>query len=283
MNHVTESTGPYHCALFVQVSAVLPRPSLDEYAKSSDDFDMSVNEASVLGGSHRTNHGHVSDAIGLRILGGLVLPGQQLPNEAELVVELGVGRGAVREAVKALEAKGLLESRPRTGTRVREREAWNFLDADVLRWQRATDPERLAEGLSDLRGAVEPQAASLAAARATRRDIEAVEDAFGRMTAASQDDPRAFVQADMDFHLGVLRATHNDLFVALGHAVGVALFGSFEKGMQAPGAVAASLPRHELVLSAIRLGDAQAASAAAAGLVATSIHDIAVAGPWEAR
>jgi DNA-binding FadR family transcriptional regulator len=244
---------------------------------------MSVSEASVLGGAHRTNHGHVSDAIGLRILEGRVLPGQQIPNEGELVAELGVGRGAVREAVKALEAKGLLESRPRTGTRVRGREAWNFLDADVLRWQWATDPERLADGLSDLRGAVEPHAASLAAMRATVQDIEALEDAFARMTAAAQDQPRAFVQADMDFHLAVLGASHNDLFVSLGHAVGVALFGSFEKGMQAPGAVAASLPRHELVLNAIRVGAAQSASAAALDLVATSIHDIAVAGPWGAR
>lgn len=242
---------------------------------------MTVAEQRARSGPSHTKRRHASDALGLRILKGEVEPGEQLPNETDLVAELGVGRGAVREAVKALEAKGLLESRPRTGTRVKDRDQWNFLDADVLRWMRVTRPDRLAEELSDLRGAIEPQAAALAARRATKEDLDAIVSAYHRMSAAALNESATFVEADMDFHLAILEGTHNDLFVSLGHAIGVALFDSFHKGMEAPGAVRASLPRHELVLNAIRVGDGHAASAAALGLVATSMHDISVAGPWE--
>jgi len=226
----------------------------------------------------RTQHGHVADALGRRILGGRRLSGERLPNEAELCAELGVGRGALREAVKSLEAKGLLESRPRIGTRVTDREQWNFLDADVLRWVRETRPDELARDLADLRQSVEPGAAALAAVRASPDDVTGIERAYAEMVrAAASTTLEGFATADLAFHLAVLKAAHNDLFTSLGHAVEVALLGSFMTGMQAPGAVEASMPKHELLLSAIRVGDPGAASAASAGLVAASVHDFAVA------
>ena len=84
--------------------------------------------------SRRSLHGQVAHDIGRRILGGLVKPGELLPSETELSQRLGVSRTALREAIKVLAGKGLIESRPKTGTRVRPRESWNFLDPDVLTW-----------------------------------------------------------------------------------------------------------------------------------------------------
>ena len=76
-------------------------------------------------------HGRIVHAIGRRILSGDLRPGDLLPAEPDL----GASRTVVREAVKVLAAKGLVESRPKTGTRVRPRDAWNLLDPDVLAWQ----------------------------------------------------------------------------------------------------------------------------------------------------
>ena len=83
-------------------------------------------------------HGRLVEQIGRRILGGELAPGAMLPREAELVQELGISRTAVREAIKVLAAKGLVESRQKLGMRVRPERAWNLLDPDVLAWQAAS-------------------------------------------------------------------------------------------------------------------------------------------------
>ena len=224
---------------------------------------------------HRTRHGHVTDALGIRIVDGRVQPGQTLPIESSLRAELGVGRSALREAVKALEAKGLVESRPRTGTRVRPRDRWNFLDSDVLRWMQESDSPRLLKDLADLRRSIEPGAARLAAERATEEDCASLHHAYDRMqTAGRSKGLEGFSEADLEFHRALLSACHNDLYVSLGHAVEIALRGSFERGMAVPGAVSASIPRHALILSAIMVRDGDAASAAATGLIDAAVRDI---------
>lgn len=102
--------------------------------------------------SRRSLHGQVAHDIGRRILGGLVKPGELLPSETELSQRLGVSRTALREAIKVLAGKGLIESRPKTGTRVRPRETWNFLDPDVLTWAfDGNTPEHYVDELYELR------------------------------------------------------------------------------------------------------------------------------------
>src|SRR5262249_56146540 len=93
----------------------------------------------------RGQHGRVVHTMGTRIAGGDLAPGEPLPTEEQLVGELGVGRSALREAMKVLGGKGLVESRTRAGTRVRPREAWHLMDPDVLGW-----PYRTAPTLPDL-------------------------------------------------------------------------------------------------------------------------------------
>src|SRR5205809_5241457 len=120
-------------------------------------------------------HGRIVHAIGRRILSGDLRPGDLLPAEPDL----GASRTVVREAVKVLAAKGLVESRPKTGTRVRPRDAWNLLDPDVLAWQReGASPAQFLRKLTEVRRIVEPAAAELAAERASSRELAGVEDAY---------------------------------------------------------------------------------------------------------
>ena len=80
-------------------------------------------------------HDQVVDHLGQAIVHAELAPGATLPNEADLGTQLGVSRTVIREAVKVLAAKGLIEVRPKTGTRVLSRDQWNLLDPDVLAWQ----------------------------------------------------------------------------------------------------------------------------------------------------
>ncbi|PYR54549.1 MAG: hypothetical protein DMF91_26490, partial [Acidobacteria bacterium] len=154
--------------------------------------------------------------------------------------DLGASRTVVREAVKVLAAKGLVESRPKTGTRVRPRDAWNLLDPDVLAWQQdgAVD-DALLRKLTEVRRIIEPAAAELAAARADAQDVAALEDAFQQMEHTAQaragTDFESFVQADMKFHLVILQACRNDLLEQMSRVVYSALLVSFRSTSRLPG------------------------------------------------
>ena len=110
--------------------------------------ERSDREMTDLGYPRRGLHGRVVDELGREIVGGRWMAGSPLPNEDDLAAELGVSRTVVRESIKVLQAKGLVEVRPRTGTRVRARRAWHLLDADVVGWLFA-DMER-GEDLREL-------------------------------------------------------------------------------------------------------------------------------------
>lgn len=223
-----------------------------------------VHDPLSRGARPHTTHAHVVDHLGLRILSGEVRPGTALPVEADLAHELGVSRGALREAVRVLVAKGLLEVRPRTGTRVRARDEWNFLDRDVLRWQQQTDQNRLLRNLTELRHAVEPEAARQAAARAGDDELASLREAYGAMAAAVDDaDVDRFNAADLAFHRALLRASGNDLFGSLEQAIEVSLRESFVALSAKPGASKAVLPLHRAVLDAVAARDPDLAAAAA--------------------
>ncbi|MER5177264.1 FadR/GntR family transcriptional regulator [Streptomyces sp. NPDC002896] len=221
-------------------------------------------------------HQRVVDELGLRIVGGAWEPGQPLPVEDVLATEIGVSRGALREAVKALVAKGMLDVRPRTGTRVLPPEHWNHLDRDVLRWQQAGDSAALLRDTGELRRIVEPEAARLAAGRADPGDIQALYDALAAMEAAAARPGRSgYVEADTAFHRALLDASGNRLLGSLGRAIDIALEHSFAVSTQTPGAVEASLPAHRAVVEAVEGGDPAAASAAVLGIIDSAEREIA--------
>jgi DNA-binding FadR family transcriptional regulator len=226
-----------------------------------------VNE---LGFPRRGLHGRVVDELGRRVVGGQWSAGSPLPNEDDLAADLGVSRSVVREAIKVLQAKGLVEVRPKTGTRVRARRAWHLLDADVVGWLYA-DLER-GDELGDLREfhevrvTIEAAAARLAAGRRTDEQLAEIE-ANERRVEAAWAEPVARRAADLDFHSAVVEAADNSLLAHVGALIRVALEatgtpadGDSEVARRAT-ALRASVAR------AIRAGDADAAEAAMSALV----------------
>ncbi|MEU1054205.1 FCD domain-containing protein [Streptomyces sp. NPDC005876] len=223
-----------------------------------------------------TMHQRVVDELGRRITGGAWGPGDALPVEDALAAEIGVSRGVVREAVKALVAKGMLRVRPRTGTRVLPPGQWNHLDRDVLRWQQAGDAAALLRDTGELRRIVEPEAARLAAGRAGPDDVRVLYAALAAMeTAAAQPGRRGYVEADIAFHRALLDASGNRLLGSLGRAVDIALEHSFQVSTRTPGAVEASLPGHRAVVRAVEARDPEAAAAAVLAIVEAAEQEIA--------
>jgi DNA-binding FadR family transcriptional regulator len=223
--------------------------------------------------SRRSLHGQVAHDIGRQILGGMVKPGDLLPNETELSQRLGVSRTALREAIKVLAGKGLIESRPKTGTRVRPRKSWNFLDPDVLAW--AVDgatAKQFVDELYELRRVIEPAAAAFAAERAKPDDIAQMEAALMRM-AAQGDEDGSDTGGDIAFHNAVLQASDNELFRSLGSVVEVALAISLRLSMRRH-RFGEFLELHRAVLEAIRRRDVDGAREAMKRAIEVSKHEL---------
>lgn len=188
------------------------------------------------------------------------------PTEAELAKQHGVSRSVTREAVKMLTAKGLVSARPRQGTIIQPASAWNLFDADVLRWllERKFSFDLLRQ-FNELRIAIEPQAAVLAAMRATAEDHRAIDAGLARMVAAEngQDDPLA---ADIAFHVAILHATGNPFYIQFRDLVETALRTSIRFTNRIKGRTA-SIEDHSAVRDAILRGDAEVARTAMRHLI----------------
>jgi len=148
-----------------------------------------------------------------RIVNGELSPGDYLPPEQELCQMLGIGRSTLREAMGILESKGLLERQRGVGVRIIDgilQAASSTLQL-VMKWRRIS---LSSEDLYDVRRLYEIQAAAWAAERATQEEIAALGAACDKLRAA-REDIAAFVEADMEFHLALARATHNSAVLLL--------------------------------------------------------------------
>ncbi|WP_201644137.1 FadR/GntR family transcriptional regulator [Paraburkholderia metrosideri] len=211
-------------------------------------------------------HGRVAHLLATAILRGDYAPESILPREAELMETFGVSRTVLREALRTLTSKGLIESRPRVGTRVRPKPAWNLLDVDVLDWySRVAEPMTFALKLQEMREMIEPYAASLAASSYTDHTFRALESAHAAMVAARNVDE--WVRADLLFHLSVLTACSNELLIPLGTLIERTLEAQLRLNAKRAEVFNASLAEHTAVFDAIRVRDASAARAAMAGLL----------------
>ncbi|MGK9231591.1 FadR family transcriptional regulator [Inquilinus limosus] len=223
--------------------------------------------------SRRSLHGQIAYDIGVRIVRGDIPPGTVLPNESDLSTQFSVSRTALREAIKVLAAKGLVESRPKTGTRVRPRSEWNMLDPDLLAWQFATQPmERLAKDLFEIRQIIEPAAAAMAAERGDDGQREAISRAFADMEAAPDGD--ASVEPDLRFHQSILAASNNEFLQPLGALIETAMASSFRITNNAPGALQVSLPLHRAVRDAILAREPETARKAMRVLLEDAAQDM---------
>lgn len=223
--------------------------------------------------SARGVHGQTVEALAERILSHRLPEGAILDLPA-LREELDVSLTALREALKVLTAKGLIDARQKRGTFVRPREAWNMLDVDVMRWQAAAAPDPdLFTNLTEVRGFVEPAAAKLAAERRTEADVAALDDALRRMSGAGSDLAE-MVAADLDFHRLLLNATHNTVLEQIGQVIAIGLA---ERDKLVHGADPADdpIPSHQEVLEAVRAREPERAELAMRQLVDKSSADLA--------
>ena len=196
-------------------------------------------------------HGNTVDYLGSAIVAGRFGSGGSLPPEPLLCEELGVSRTVVRESVKSLVAKGLIQTGPKVGTRVLPGDQWNWFDPDVIAWQAKAGltPEFIRD-LQDLRLIVEPAAVKLAAQRWVATDIVEIEDAFAGMKRAVEGGGD-YVTFDLRFHQGLLRATHNRLLLQMGQALSALLRTSFEISTVKKDGPRNSLSMHRAVLDAV--------------------------------
>jgi GntR family transcriptional regulator, galactonate operon transcriptional repressor len=186
------------------------------------------------------------------------------------VARFEVSRTTFREAMKTLAAKGLVEIRPKTGTRVRAPEHWHHTDPDLMVWQYETGPsQRFLNALADLRRVLEPAAAARAAARATPDEVERIARAYQAM-CDTIGDKAAHGEADRRFHEAIFAATHNFMLARMIDLITIGIYGNT---VSAPDSIVAgqrrSLPYHAAVLEAIRAGDPVRASGAVERLLDT--------------
>ncbi|WP_210507640.1 FadR/GntR family transcriptional regulator [Naasia sp. SYSU D00057] len=207
-------------------------------------------------------HAELVEQLGLRIVRGDWPPGTRIDVDA-LEPVLGASKTAIREALRVIREKGLIDSWPKRGTFVRDREAWKLLDGDVILWRREArrDDDRLLSELSQLRDVIEPASARLAAQYRTDDDLAALERSFSEFAAAGQDVGR-LAAADREFHRHLLRATHNELMIRLDVVVVHAL-DARNRIQHHPGAPWMDpVPDHRRVLEAVIAGNPDEAEAA---------------------
>ena len=207
-------------------------------------------------------HGNTVDFLGEAIVAGRYGDGGAMPPEPSLCEELGVSRTVVRESVKSLVAKGLVQTGPKVGTRVMPSEHWNWFDPDVIAWQvKAGLTPEFVRDLQDLRLIVEPAAIRMAAQRATAADVVALR---ANIQAHRDSLPRLdeFLAHDMAFHRALARISGNPIFPAIVEALFQWASADYRPLVRAPGAELLTLEEHSRVVDAIAAGDADAAAAA---------------------
>ena len=219
-------------------------------------------------------HGEVVHTIGVQIVGGTLQPGDPLPPEDQLIADLAVSRTVLREAVRVLAAKGLVEARPKIGTRVRARAEWNILDPDVLSWRlEASHDSRLYEETNEVRLAIEPLAARLAATRATEEETGEIAAAYAAMEEGVKDQA-AYLAADLRFHERILASSHNELLGHLAVVLRAVLRTTFELTTTPARSRRRALPLHKAILDRIAARDEAGAEEATRTLIADTAADI---------
>jgi DNA-binding FadR family transcriptional regulator len=212
--------------------------------------------------------------IGQRIVRGELPPGTLLPNVEALSASYGVSRTVMREVLKVLAGKGMVESRPRTGTRIRPRGDWNFLDPDILSWRygSAVHPDDV-RALFELRRGIEPLAGALAAKRATAAEIDELKRYYAIMEEHADDGER-FAEPDLAFHQLIMRMTGNELIGSLASLIEAALVMSFRLSNANPLGQRPSLPLHRQVVDCIEMGDSEGAQTALLALLDGAEADV---------
>lgn len=204
----------------------------EEKAEAPTNSLIDVEPLFVTGRSR--GHGSLAQRMAIAIVKGEFAAGELLPNEERASASFGVSRSAYREAMRTLAAKGLVVALPKVGTRIAPRGAWQLLDPDVLGWHFEAEPsESFVRDLFELRNAVQPTAAILAAQRRDDEDVSQLADALARM-ARSAPNSGGWLNAIVSFHKGVLLATKNKAIASLSPAISANIRWSMKLQMSLP-------------------------------------------------
>lgn len=222
----------------------------------------------------RRIHGTVARAIGIEIMGGARQPGDVLGGEIEASEALGISRTAYREAIRILAAKGLVESRPKAGTRILPRARWNLLDPEVLAWAfDGEPPDHFVRDLFELRAVIEPAACSFAALRRDEDDLAVMREALQemRLHGLATGEGRA---ADQRFHRAILTAARNEPLGVLASSVGAAVSWTTVFKHRRWALPRDPLPDHIAVFEAVEAGKSDAAGKAMRELLRLALADM---------
>lgn len=225
--------------------------------------------------SSRGLHGQVLDRIGLAICGSEIIPGTVI-TILELERDYGVSRSVVREVLRVLEALGLVVSRRRVGVVALPPTSWNLYDSKIIRWRLAS-PARIAQlrSLTELRLAVEPEAARLAAIRAPLINAGELMGVAGKLWVAGEGDDQAeFVNLDIQFHRLILSSSGNEMFERLSTVVTEMLAGRWNYGLAPAHTHLEALQLHVDVASAIQRGLPDAAHDAMLAVMQRTMHEV---------
>ncbi|MGV2079566.1 MULTISPECIES: FadR/GntR family transcriptional regulator [unclassified Rhizobium] len=225
----------------------------------------------------RTSHAQVVDELGRAIVAGTYPVGSILPGDIELAQRFKVSRTVLRETMKTLAAKGMIVAKARVGTRVTEKSQWNMFDSEVIAWHFDDDvTEEFLLQLYDIRLAVEPFAAGLAAERATPEEIALLTDLAKEM-AAPDHTTESLAMADLEFHLAVADAAHNPFMHTLGSLIEAALVGMFRISTPPSQSGFSNIAEtHMRIVKAIAAGDVPAARSAMEAVIVEGrdhVHD----------
>lgn len=219
-------------------------------------------------------HRDVVESLGIRIVTGQLAPGEVLTIEPTPSVNFNVSRTVAREAIKVLEAKGLVGARPKVGTLVLPRSQWNLFDPDILAWSLASgDASRLYDEIHEVRAIIEPRAASLAAERRTPAEGERLGELLLAMRAGAPEY-EAFVAADLDLHAEILNASHNELLAQLAGMIRLVLHACQRLSARDADVRERSVDEHRAVVEAIVRRDPAEAAEATERLLSSAARNL---------
>lgn len=220
-------------------------------------------------------YARVLDRLGLAICEGRPAPGAVLFID-DLAEQHGASRPVIREVLRVLSSMGLVETRRRVGICIRPPEHWNVFDPQVIRWRLASG-ERMGQlrSLTELRAAVEPQAAALAAVRATPPEASDLIALAARMWAAGKaGDEATFLRLDIEFHSQVLMSSRNEMFAKLQQLVAEVLTGRHHYHLMPHFPQAEALQWHADVAQAIQRGDGDQARSAMVQIMEQALSEM---------
>ena len=215
--------------------------------------------------------------LACQIIGGKVKTDDILPNEVTLAERFGVSRTLIRDVLRSLEEKGLIQRRPQIGTRARSIHSWNLLDEEILAWCcEMLPPQRFYVSLLELRLIIEPQAAALAATRARDEDIQRITRAYRQMVKNDEAGTTIDSEGDIAFHQEIIRASGNIFISQFRGAIRAALHHTIHMSVRAADDHAESIDNHKRLLDAIERRNPQRAYQAMIDVLSRAMLDMGI-------